>query len=225
MDGWPEAGFADFQETVATMVARGSLPPRDGRVFWIGSPLTHPIRAAMMTLNTTHADAVDFREVTWNQVDPANMPKNTGGFVSMADHADFGALLDAPGYGFSARLPVLIASGRPVIVIDRPLENEILWRLRPWVHYIPCAESVEALGCAARWVMENPEAAAAIGREGQAAVLPMISVDALTTWAADHMAACCDPPLETHDGSDPATAALPDVTVPVASEGTGSALA
>jgi hypothetical protein len=130
----------------------------------------------------------DFRSVEWQRSDPDDLASHTPTYVSLVQHPEWAVLVDALGRGHSARLPLLFATGRPVIVIARPDESELLWRLMPWVHYIPAAATVEALAAAVQWaVVDHPDEAASIGKAGQAAMLSMTSHEALDAWTAARM--------------------------------------
>lgn len=86
---------------------------------------------------------------------------------------DFGAA------GFSARVPLLLASGRPVILVGRPEEAWFYWdgSLVPWVHYIPCglkdgSDLTEGMiEETLEWTFENRGLCEQIGSNGRAYAL------------------------------------------------------
>ena len=88
-------------------------------------------------------------------------------------------LIDLSGIGFSARLPLLLWSGRPVL--RTPPSESGMWSfiddathfapdepLLPYVHYVPVANDLSDLVEQARWVQEHPREAAGIGTAAQA---------------------------------------------------------
>jgi hypothetical protein len=187
MDAWPQVGIGSFDGLRASLVEVGQAPPTDRRAFWAGAK-THAFRRQLLEWGANHSDIADFRSVEWQRTDPSDLASHTPTYVSLVQHAEWAVLVDAPGGGHSARLPLLFATGRPVIAIDRPHETEVFWRLMPWVHYIPSEATLESLAAAVRWaVVEHPEEAAAIGKAGQAAILSMTSHEAVDAWTAERM--------------------------------------
>ena len=80
----------------------------------------------------------------------------------------FAALVDIQGKGYSARLKLLLHSGRPVLLCARPWVEFFHPLLKPWVHYVPVRADLADLVAAAEWVAANPAEAAAIGARAQA---------------------------------------------------------
>jgi glycosyltransferase involved in cell wall biosynthesis len=108
-------------------------------------------------------------------------------FVTLKDHCKYSILLDVRGWGFSARLPLLLATGRPIIIASR---NHELWFYHdgtfiPWIHYIPAGDkygetiSHEAVAEAVKWAIEHPEEAAKIGKAGQEYAQKYLTRDAI----------------------------------------------
>ena len=77
------------------------------------------------------------------------------------------ALIDVEGAGYSGRLKLLLHSGRPVLIQDRPWHEWFWDELVPWENFIPVARDLSDLVSRARWVKENPRQAVRIGRAGQ----------------------------------------------------------
>ena len=175
-DSWPEVGIASYQQVFDTMVEAGARPPTDPRVFWIGA-LTNPFRKTACDIAAQHPEWMDFRLMTWNRADPTALAPNTQAYVSLVDHCAYRVLIDLGAAGFSARLPLLFASGRPVILLERSVESWFYWEMTPWEHYIPCTE--DTLLERVTWTVEHPEEAAAIGRRGQAYALEWLTHDAV----------------------------------------------
>lgn len=88
-------------------------------------------------------------------------------------------LVDLPGAGYSGRLPLLLHSGRPVLIVEREWDTWYMHHrnstegglagvgLEPWRSYIPVQGGLEDLVEKARWVREHRERAKEIGLEGQ----------------------------------------------------------
>ena len=173
---WPECGI-DSYEQVFSQMASGEDPPSDERVFWIGNvscPLRgYDNRRMGLSVAAKHLSMCDFRSIQWS-VDQAD-PKSVGGYVSLMDHRRYRVLIDFGGLGFSARIPLLLASGRPVILVGHPQEAWFYWdgSLVPWVHFVPCGSldgsdvNERAILDAIRWTFENRDECAKIGAGGR----------------------------------------------------------
>ena len=90
----------------------------------------------------------------------------------------FGCMVDLPGAGYSGRLPLLLHSGRPVLLVENEWNTWVTQvarsdaagagtGLEAWRSYIPVRSSLEDLVEKAKWVKDHPERARAIGLEGQ----------------------------------------------------------
>ena len=102
--------------------------------------------------------------------------------MSLPGHAQYAALVDLPAAGFSGRLPFLLGSGRPLIVVDRPQEQWFYWSddgMRPWVHYVPSRPHTAELAKAWEWIRSYPEAAKAMALRAQSYVLYNLSTERL----------------------------------------------
>lgn len=176
-DAWPEVGISRYADTFESMVQEGARPWSDRRVFWIGAN-TNSLRVECSTLSVP--DEIDFRLMEWNRKNPAALHSNTPQYVSLIDHCKYRVLADLGAAGFSARLPLLLASGRPVILADRTCEAWFYWdsKFQPWVHYIPGGSTKESIHKACRWTFDNEEEAARIGKRGQEYALQNLTHDA-----------------------------------------------
>ena len=102
--------------------------------------------------------------------------------MSLVDHCAYRVLIDLGAAGFSARLPLLFASGRPVILLERPVESWFYWEMTPWEHYIPSTQ--DTLLERVQWTVEHPEEADAIGRKGQAYAREFLTHEAIVRRCA-----------------------------------------
>jgi hypothetical protein len=167
---WAQVGAESYEAMVRRVVAASAAPPTEDVVFWAGAP-THPFREEAVAWAAGRA-GFKLRLVTM-----ADWPTL---FTPLPAHARFAALLDVPGGGFSGRLPFLLATARPVIVVEREAEQWYYWEgLQPWVHYVPAAATTAALDAAWGWVRAHRGEAAAIGARAQRFVLQNLSTDAV----------------------------------------------
>ena len=154
---WPEVGADDYEVLRLQIEEASRLPPAHPTLFWIGNPQVHPTRKRLFDMAGAH-HLFDFRSVTW-QKDAASQGKQTSPtFISLSAHCQYKYLLDVEGRGFSARLKVLLFSGRPVFVQQRKWV-EYFWRdLLPLYHYIPVREDLTDLPARLDWAEANPAA-------------------------------------------------------------------
>lgn len=169
-DGWPQVGLGDFEDCVREAREAGASPAAAGVIGWIGNCATHHSRSAFRAMAAGHPDLFDVRDVTWvPQPGEVGLGTAAGNAMSLAEQIRaWGVLIDVEGRGWSARLKLLLHSGRPVMIQDR-LWKEWFWpQLEPMVHFIPVAADLSDVVEQARWTVEHPEEAAAIGAAGQA---------------------------------------------------------
>lgn len=189
-DRWPECGIYSYDETFSKLILSGNNPYEDERAFWIGNlglqvrNYIYRIMGAEVALR--RPDLIDFRSVTWDSGIPSN-------FVDLPGHCRWRVLVDFGAAGFSARVPLLLASGRPVILVGRPEEAWFYWdgSLVPWVHYIPCGlkdgsdlneenvgNTLENIEKTLEWTFENRGLCEQIGSNGRAYALANLTRDA-----------------------------------------------
>lgn len=164
-DAWKEVGIEDYMETFNSMLSAG--PSTDLRAFWIGANM-NALREECCRLFSRYPSHIDFRLMTWNRKDPKSLHTNTPAYVSLVDHCKYRVLVDLGAAGFSARLPLLFASGRPVILAKRNVETWFYWDIEPWVHYIPGGETAKDVFNAIQWTFRYPDLARQIGENGRA---------------------------------------------------------
>lgn len=177
---WPEAGISDYKEVFKSMLDEGKKPPTDDRVFWIGAS-TNQSRLIGIEVCNERPDLTDFQLMEWLSHQSTGSKNPSSKFVSLPDHCKYRVLIDFGGNGFSARIPLLLASGRPLILVSRPEEAWFYWdgTMIPWVHYIPCGTSKDEILTAVKWTFDNKEQAAEIGRAGQEYAKEHLSQDAI----------------------------------------------
>jgi hypothetical protein len=95
------------------------------------------------------------------------MGTREGNFISLRDHCQFKYLFDIEGVGYSARLKVLLFSGRPVFVQARPWQEYFFRDMKPFVHYIPVARDLGDLREQLDWAEENKEKCAEIAENAR----------------------------------------------------------
>jgi hypothetical protein len=103
-------------------------------------------------------------------------------------------LLDIEGRGYSARLKLLLHSGRPVLIQERPWKEYFWSELVAWVHYIPVRRDLADLVERVLWAREHPREAAAVGRAGQVFARARLSRAAAIAEWTDRLRMLADEP-------------------------------
>lgn len=178
-EAWPECGMDNYEEVFGRMLEEGQKPPSEERAFWSGAMWDRKLfpqcfRDVGHNLSRKRPDLFEFRQIKWRNRGP-DQHRYTPGYIPLPDHCRYSVLVDFSGVGFSARLPLLLASGRPVVVVGRPQEAWFYWDegFIPWMHYVPCGTkdgfgiSESSLEAAIRWALENRDKASEIGRNGR----------------------------------------------------------
>jgi hypothetical protein len=184
--GWPEVGIDDFDETCRRLAAAGEHPAELDAVGWIGSCHTHPVRSLLYRLGQEHPNLLDIQRVEWVQAPSGKqLSTSAGNALSLPEQVHrWGALVDLEGAGYSGRLKLLLHSGRPVLIQDRPWREWYWEGLVAWENYVPVKRDLSDLVPRARWVQDNWQEAARIGRAGQELARRVLTrASAVTQWA------------------------------------------
>jgi Glycosyl transferase family 90 len=196
--GFPEVGFYDYDQTAADAAAAGRVPPVCARLGWIGNCANHPVRTRLLELGAAHPELLDIHHVDWvERPGQVELATAVGNDLSLVDQVlRWGLLIDVEGVGWSTRMKLLLHSGRPVFIQERPWREYFWAGMRPMEHFIPVAADLSDLVERVIWAREHPEEAAAIGRAGQAfAQRHLARADAVRAWAKILSRVAGEPPL------------------------------
>jgi len=196
-DGWPQVGLGDYEDACAAACEAGAQPAELARAGWIGNCDTHPSRWALHRIGAEHADVLEVDHVEWVPNGSGPLGTRDGNQMTLAEQVRrWAVLLDVEGRGWSARLKLLLHSGRPVLVQERPWHEWFWASLRPMEHFIPVRRDLSDLVDRARWALEHPDEAAAIGRAGQAFARAHLTRErAARAWAETLRAVAAGPAL------------------------------
>lgn len=171
---WPDVGIDDYPSLTAAMVEAGKAPPQDDRLFWIGNPKMHENRQRLVDIAADDPRMLA-TGITWVKADrPENHTAGTlmgtrdANYVSLPDHCRHKYLIDVEGYGYSARLKILLFSGRPVFIQERPWREFFHDWLEPFVHFIPVRRDLSDLSAQIEWAEGHPEECREIAANAQA---------------------------------------------------------
>jgi hypothetical protein len=185
-DGWPEVGIDDYEEASATVAAAAAAEPGAPQLGWIGNCDTHPSRRLLLRLGEQHPDLFDVHHVSWMQkADTTRLASAANNHLSLDEQVRrWWLLFDIEGRGYSARLKLLLHSGRPVLIQERPWREWFWAGLRPMEHFIPVRRDLSDLVDRVRWAREYPDDAARIGAAGRDfARTRLRRADAVREWA------------------------------------------
>ena len=170
---WPEVGVDDYERTRDRIIAAGERTAEDPRMFWIGNVATSPYRARLMDVAASEprilATSLDWvkrdRPESW--ASDTLMGTRQGNYVSLEDHCAYRYLLDVEGAGYSGRVKLLLLTGRPLFLQDRPWREWYFDRLEPFRHFIPVRRDLSDLSARLDWAEAHPEECEAIATRAQ----------------------------------------------------------
>lgn len=153
---WKEVGIDDYDALCDEMLNRGSSPPKDQRLFWIGNANTHPTRKLLLEIAKTNPDIQAIDSGIWHG-STGEMKQPANAFISLPDHCNYKHLIDLQGFGYSGRAKILFHSNRPVFYQDRPWHEYWFFQMAPFVHYIPIKEDLSDLIEKIEWAKQHPK--------------------------------------------------------------------
>jgi hypothetical protein len=211
-DGWPQVGLGDYEDAAATAARAGHDAALSMRLGWIGNCDTNPVRWQMYALAREHPGLFDVQHVSWVP-DPSGAPMSSaaGNHLSLHEQVRrWGLLIDIEGRGWSARLKLLLHSGRPVFIQERPWSEWFWPALRPMEHFIPVRRDLSDLVERVEWALAHPDEARAIGARGQALAQSQLTRSAAVRAWADILGALAAGPAVPY-APQPARAVLDPV--------------
>jgi Glycosyl transferase family 90 len=194
-DGWPQAGIGDYQAVCRELAAAGRGPAECQVVGWIGNCETNDRRWELLRRAEEHPGLFEVEHIT-RQAAPGG-DGATARYLTLAEQVRrWAVLIDVEGVGLSGRLKLLLHSGRPVLVQERPWAEWFWPELRPWEHFVPVRRDLSDLVERTEWTLEHRDEAAQIGAAGQRlAQERMTRATALRRWADVFEGVARMPPL------------------------------
>lgn len=181
---WPQVGIPDAEQMMGELLAN-EAPYEDERMFWIGAN-THPSRVRLCEIGGSRPELFDVEIMQWDPHASGGQRSKTRQ-VSIPDHAKFKYLVDCPGVrgGYSARIKWLLATGRPVFMVEREFVEHWHEDLRPWVHYVPVKSDLSDLLNQHAKLDGDPELYESIGRNARRFAAEHLTVEALLHRTAE----------------------------------------
>ena len=161
---WQDVGTADAVGMMRNLLTDDS-PVADERIFWIGAE-SHPSRRALYEIGRKNPDLFDVEIMEWDREASGGQRSKTRQ-VPLPEHRRYKYLIDCPGNGYSARIKWLLATGRPVFIVEREIVEHWHEELEPWTHYIPVAHDLSDLLANHHRVDSDPEFYDVIGQNGR----------------------------------------------------------
>lgn len=187
--GWPESGVDDFDAVAAKIAGAGRKPPQTHKLGWFGNENTHPSRKTLVRLGHEHHERMDIVDVgDWfargDRITQQHLGTRSGPLMGMPDQvAMYRYLIDVQGRGYSARLKLLLHSGRPVLLQARPWRDFFFDDLKPWIHFVPVAHDFNDLLAALDRLDANPDLAKSIGENAASYARRHLTVEsAIKRW-------------------------------------------
>jgi len=191
---WPETGVDDLDTTTARIAEAGKAPPRGLKAGWIGNCSMHRTREALRLLGEEHSELLDVRDCgRWDPQKKGEAGESKkrmwapsgAAFLSFEEMAaEWSYLIEVEGRGYSARLKILLWSGRPVLLQEREWCEYWHADLKPWIHFIPVAKDLSDLVERVEWANANPGEAAQIAQQALEFARANLTRDAaLRQWA------------------------------------------
>ena len=147
---WPEAGLLPDYRTLREVITQlSSRPPTKHICGWAGNVQTNPLRGEMLRIVNRSLFEIMVPE----------HDEGVEGRISMPDQVRrWACLLDVPAAGYSGRVPLLLSSGRPLLLVGREhgqLADQTWYadKIKPWEHYIPVAHDLSDLNAKAAFVL------------------------------------------------------------------------
>lgn len=207
---WPEEhpGKGIFTEIVEGVRAAGRRLPEMQRCGFAGTP-TSEQRKAMFAQARSLRGLFEIRNVLaapWSKLDaeeraarrefgctgPSHCPPPPR--LSLEEQvARWACFVDVVGIGYSGRVPMLLHSGRPLLMVERqglPEGKDGVWyapQLVAWEHYIPVAADLHDLEANARWVQQHRSEAQRIADNAQRFAERFLTTEAATRHLAEQL--------------------------------------
>jgi hypothetical protein len=181
---WPQVGIPDAELMMGGLLAN-EAPFEDDRMFWIGAN-THPSRVKLCEIGNSHRDLFDTEIMQWDPRAPGGQRSKTRQ-VSIPDHARYKYLVDCPGVsgGYSARIKWLLATGRPLFIVDREFVEHWHDDLQPWIHYVPVKADLSDLLDQHARLEADSELYENIGRNARRFAAENLTVEAMLNRSAE----------------------------------------
>lgn len=139
-DCWREVNIDDYEAECNKINIIGKNSYLLNKIGWIGS-ITGNKRAQLFAydnffLKRQQKEFLDIRQTVFNR--DLKGICSCDNFMTLEQQIkQWKYLLDIEGNGWSARMKLLMWSGRPIFLVERPYKEFFFQYLEPWKHFIP----------------------------------------------------------------------------------------
>jgi hypothetical protein len=179
---WPQVGIPNAEAMMHELLADTS-PYESDKIFWIGAN-SHPSRSKLCELGRMHPELFDVEIIEWDNKASGGQVSKTRQ-VSILDHRKFKYLVDCPGNGYSARVKWLLATGRPIFMVERNVVEHWHEDMEPWVHYAPVAADLSNLIEHHSRLEEDPALYEKIGKNARQFAAEHLTIECLLNRTAE----------------------------------------
>lgn len=170
---WTSVGITDFYSTAEELSTLSLVPSYLNKVGWRGAA-THPNRDLLVAFK---GDLFDI-----SYVKAADYPGNgkSSEFITLEESIRrWSWLVDVEGRGYSARVKLLLASGRPLILVDRPYVEWYMSEFVAGTHYISVRRDLSDFREKVEWLATHDAEARTLGRKASELSKKMFSKSAV----------------------------------------------
>ena len=161
-DHWRQTQLDDYETKRRQLMAEAGSSPTNDVLGWRGAE-THPIRRAFVE-QFAGCPGFDVALINWARNNPDRL--TAAQFLSIDEQQQtWRYLIDLEGRGYSARLKLLLATGRVVFIQERNSHEFYYQHLVPWVHFVPVKSDLSDLQPHLERLIADPELERAISRQ------------------------------------------------------------
>ncbi len=157
---WPSANIYSFEETTKRIMNEGENEPITEKVGWYGNLYSaspdvpeHQTRPLLKQISEQNPEVLDVIHVAGHEINTSNEK-----YMSLERLVqNYKYLLDIGGNGYSGRLPYLLFSNRPLLLVERDYVQYFVKDLEPYVHYVPVKQDLSDLIDQIHWMKQNED--------------------------------------------------------------------
>lgn len=116
-------------------------PWKDERAFWVGNISNSEARYRLKVMSERYPEKICVKSFYVQGTNQSGLEN----YVEMKDFSDYKYLIDVRGYGWTDRVKLLLAMGRPLLLVDRPFVEYYYSLLEPMKNYVPIREDLSDL--------------------------------------------------------------------------------
>mmetsp|Transcript_85567 Transcript_85567/g.250517 ORF Transcript_85567/g.250517 Transcript_85567/m.250517 type:complete len:332 (+) Transcript_85567:408-1403(+) len=188
--GRPDTFYPNYTKVALELQELSRTPPEVRKCLWAGNPDVHPKRGKFVKAAKNLTDVLDLHLVhgPWGMT----RSKRKAG-MTLTQQMKWACMVDVQGGGYSGRVPLLLWSGRPLLVVRRGKHadldqtfyfvGDVPEKPQPWVHYVPVSEDFHDLAANAKWILQ-PENAERLRRNAMAYAAKYLTLDYAVQYTA-----------------------------------------